>query len=175
MLTTADFFKATQWSGILTLAFAILAGLAFLFKWGIRFRLVGITGFMAVLTGGLFGLSIVPITRTQIAGAVQYTTVFDSGSSQVVIRVSPKITESELEATLRQAASNLFSPGRFSQAGEKQLTIRARTIIHPKTGVSQPLFLGEVKRSLYKRDDENMIVEVFKDKFAQLPVEVSQQ
>lgn len=175
MLTTADFFKATQWSGILTLAFAILAGLAFLFKWGIRFRLVGITGFMAVLTGGLFGLSVVPITRTQIAGAVHYTTVFDSGSSQVVIRVSPKITESELEATLRQAASNLFSPGRFSQAGEKQLTIRARTIIHPKPGVSQPLFLGEVKRSLYKRDDENMIVEVFKDKFAQLPTEVSKQ
>ncbi len=173
MLTTAEFLQATQWAGILTVAFAILAGLAFLFKWGIRFRLVGVTGFMAVLTGGLFALSIVPITRTQVAGATHYTTVFDSGSSQVVISVSPQITPSELEATLRQAASNLFSPGRFSSAGEKQLTIRARTIIHPKTGVSQPLFLGEVKRSLYKRDDEQMTVEVFKDKFAQLPVPVS--
>ncbi|MCT7949689.1 Ycf51 family protein [Ancylothrix sp. C2] len=175
MLTTAEFFRATQWAGILTVAFAILAGLAFLFKWGFRFRLVGVTGFMAVLTGGLFALSIVPITRTQVAGAAHYTTVFDSGSSQVVISVSPKITQSELEATLRQAASNLFSPGRFSQAGEKQLTIRARTIIHPETGVSIPLYLGEVKRSLYKRDDEQMTVEVFNDKLAQLPTPVSKQ
>lgn len=169
MPTTADFFTATQWSGILTIAFGVLAGLAFVFKWGFRFRLVGVTGFMGVLTGGLFALSLVPITRVSIPGAVRYSTVFDAGSSQVVIAVPPTITESELEATLRQAASDLFSPGRFSQAGEKQLTIRARTILHPETGVSKPVYVGDVKRSLFKRDDDQIIVDVFSDKLAELP------
>lgn len=168
MLTTADFLVATQWSAIATLAFAALTVVSFILKWGIRFRLVGATGFLGVVTGGLFALGLVPFTRTVIPGAVQFARVYDNGSTQAVIAVPPQITQSELEATLRQAASNLYSFGRFGRE-ENQLTIRARTIIHPEPGMSKPLYIGQVKRSLANRNDEQMAIEIYQENLAQLP------
>ncbi|WP_250122539.1 Ycf51 family protein [Chroococcidiopsis sp. CCMEE 29] len=169
MLTTADFLLATKWVGIITLIFAVITVLSFILKWGIRFRLVGATGFLGVLTSGLFALGLVPFTRSVIPGAVRFSTVYDNGSTQTVIAVRPQISESELEATLRQAASDLYSYGRLGRTGEEQLTIRARTIIHPEPGVSKPLYLGQVKRSLSSRNDEQMEIAIFPDNLAQLP------
>ncbi|QIR35312.1 DUF2518 family protein [Tolypothrix sp. PCC 7910] len=169
MLTTADFLQYTQWSGIATLVFAALAVLGLIFKWGIRFRLVGTTGFMLVVTAGLFALSLVPLSRTVIPGAVRYTLVYDNGSTQAVISTTPQITTSALDATLRQAASNLYSFGRLGSKTENQLTIRARALIHPEPGVTVPLYLGQVKRSLVSREDSNITVELYPEKFAQLP------
>lgn len=168
MLTTAYFLDASKWAGILTLVCGALAVLAFILKWGIRFRLVGITGFMGVLTGGIFALGLVPFIHTQIPGAIGYKQVYDSGGTQVVIAVPPTITESQLEATLRQAAGDLFSYGRLGQA-QNHLTIRARTIIHPEPGVSQPLFLGQVNRSLANRNDEKLAIEINSNNLAKLP------
>lgn len=168
MPTTDDFLTYAQWAGIATLAFAALAGLGFLFRWGIRFRLVGTTGFMVVLTVGLLTLGLIPFTRTVVPGAVNFSTVFDSGAAQAVIVVPPTITESQLTATLEQAASDLFSMGRLSR-GEDLLTIRARTVLHPEPGVSEPLVLGQIKRSLSVRNDENMSIEVFQKNLAKLP------
>ncbi|AFZ60391.1 Ycf51 family protein [Anabaena cylindrica FACHB-243] len=169
MFTTSDFLQYTQWSGIATIAFAVFTILAFIVKWGFRFRLVGATGFMIVLTAGLFSLSLVPLSRTVIPGAVKYTLVYDNGSSEAVIATSPQITPTQLEATLRQAASNLYSFGRLGSRGNNQLTIRARTVIHPEPGITVPLYLGEVKRTLASREDSEMAVQVYLDKFAQIP------
>ncbi len=168
MLTTADFLKITQWAGITTLVFAALTVLSFLLKWGIKFRLVGATGFLGVVTAGLFALSLVPLTRTVIPGAVKFARVYDNGATQAVIAVTPQITQSELSDTLKQAASNLYSFGRLGQ-NEGTLTIRARTIIHPQPGMSTPLYLGKVVRSLEKRDDDKMAIEIFSENIAQLP------
>ncbi|AFY31498.1 Ycf51 family protein [Calothrix sp. PCC 7507] len=169
MLTTADFFRYTQWSGIATLVFAVLTALGLIFKWGIRFRLVGATGFMLVMTGGLFSLSLVPLSRTVIPGAAKFTLVYDNGSTHAVIATSPQITPTQLEATLRQASSNLYSSGRLGSREENQLTVRARTIIHPEPGVSVPVYLGQIKRSLTNRQDPEVKVEIYPEKFAQLP------
>lgn len=163
-----DFLHYTQWSAILTLVFGAIALLGFLFKWGIRFRLVGAAGLMVVLTIGLFSLSLVPITRSVVPGAGRFSTVYDSGATQVVITIPTPISEENLTATLRQAASDLFSPGRLGRNGER-LVIRARTVIHPEAGVSQPLYLGQVKRSLLHRDDDQMEITLLKDNLAKLP------
>ncbi|HEY9699391.1 MAG TPA: Ycf51 family protein [Trichocoleus sp.] len=168
MLTTDSFLQYAQWMGIAALAFAGLTGIGFLFKWGIRFRLVGATGFTIVLTAGLFALGLVPFTRTTIPGAVRFVTTYDTGATRTVIVVPSTISETELTATLKQAASDLFSFGRLSQSGEP-LLIRARTVIHPKPGVSQPLYLGEVRRSLATREDAEMLVSIYKENLAKLP------
>lgn len=168
MPTTDDFLTYAQWAAVVTLAFGILAGLGFLLKWGIRFRLVGATGFMVVLTAGLLTLGVIPFTRTTIPGAVRFSTVFDSGAAQAVIVVPPTITEPQLTATLQQAAGDLFSMGRLSR-GQDLLTVRARTVLHPEPGVSEPLILGQVKRSLSVRDDQNMTIELFPENLAKLP------
>jgi hypothetical protein len=169
MLTTSDFLQYTQWMGIATLVFAALTLLSFIFKWGIRFRLVGTTGFMLVLTGGLFALSLAPLSRTVIPGAVRYQLVYDNGGTQAVIIPSTPISPSQLEVTLRQAASDLYSYGRLGSREDNNLTIRARTVIHPEPGVSVPLYLGQIKRSLANREDPQMVSEIYEERFALLP------
>jgi hypothetical protein len=167
MPTTADFLTYAQWAGIATLAFAGLAILSFVVKWGIRFRLVGVTGFMLVLTVGLFALGLVPFNRTVVPGAIKFSTVYDSGATQAVISVPPTITVSELNATLQQAANDLFSFGRQGRAQDK-LTVRARTVLHPEPGVSIPLYLGEIRRSLVAREDDQMEIELIPEHVAKL-------
>ena len=167
MLSTADFFLASKWAAGLTVLLAIVAGLAFALNWGLKFRLVGATGFMGVLTAGLFTLSLVPFSHQIVPGAARYTVIYDAGGSQAVIAVAPTITPTELEATLQQAAISLYSYGRMAQ-DDTRLTIRARTIIHPKPGLSQVVYLGTVKRSLSQREDEQIELQIYQDNFSQL-------
>ena len=166
--TTADFWLATQYFAYASLGMGLLTAIAFFFKWGFRFRLVGITGFMIVLMSGAFGLSFVPIVQTDIPGSVRFEVTYDNGLSQAVIAVAPTISETELDATLRQAASNLFSLGRAGGINEKFL-IRARTVLHKESGLSVPLYLGDIRRSMAVREDEQMIVTLYPDALAQLP------
>lgn len=173
-LTSLNFSNYAQWSGILTVVCFLLAILAFVLQWGIRFRLVGVTGFMGVLTAGLFALNLGLFTHTVIPGAVRYALVYDNGATQAVITVPPAITESELDATLRQAASDLYSYGRNSLGGDRNLTIRARVFIHPKPGVSLPVYLGQVKRPLSNRDDAQMQIEIFPESFAKLETQATE-
>jgi hypothetical protein len=170
MLTTADFLNYGRIVGWATIGFGAFAVLAFLFKWGFRFRLVGVTGFLGVLTSGLFALSFVPITHAQIPGAARYALVYDNGGTATVITVAPDITETELEATLQQAASDLFSPGRLGQGVmANELMVRARTILHPQENISQLLVLGEAKRSLAAGNDAALEIKIYSDNFKKLP------
>lgn len=164
-----DFSPYVRYSTIATLVFLALTLLAFLLKWGVRFRLVGVTSFMAVITAAIFALGLGLFTRTEIAGAVRYSRVYDNGGNQTVITVPAKITATELEATLRQAANNLFSYGRGGFGGDSQFTVRARVLMHPQAGVTIPLYLGQAKRPLGVRDASQIKVEIFQDKLAQLP------
>jgi hypothetical protein len=159
MITTAEFFKYFQWSGIATLAFAAITVLALILKWGFQYRLVGATGFMAVITVGLLGLSFVPIVHSNVPGALHYSVIYDNGSDRATIAVATPISESELDATLRQAAANLYSYGR-SGSVDRQLKIRARTIVHPQPGISEPLVLGEVIRSLGGGEDAELAIQI---------------
>lgn len=168
MPTPEMFSTYTQWSAWVLLASGALATLSFLFKWGFRYRLVGVTGFMGVITVGLFSLSLVPLSQTTIPGSARYALVYDIGAGNVVISVPPTLSKSTLEATLQQAASNLFSSGRLGQ-GNTQLTIRARTVIHPQESVSVPLYLGQIQRSLSQRQDQAMEITFFEENLAQLP------
>ena len=166
MLTPEQFFVATQYFAIATLAFGALTALAFVLKWSLRFRMVGATGFMGVLTAGLFGLSFQPLTQTVIPGALPYTTVFDSGASQIVIAVPTDITETELDATLRQAASNLLKPSRLGGRGQAKPMIRARAIVH-NDGASELVYLGSVTPGEGETPDAKApVVEIYSDQLA---------
>lgn len=167
MPVTIDFLEYAKWSGILTLVSLVVAIIAFIFSWGVRFRFVGVTGFLAVVTVGLFALGLGLFSRTVVPGAVRFSLVYDNGANRAVVAVSPEVNESEVEATLEQAAMDLYSYGR-SGLGENKLTIRLRTIIHPEPGVSIPLYLGQVKRSLASRQNAAQEIEIYSDKFAKL-------
>ncbi|NJK34769.1 MAG: DUF2518 family protein [Oscillatoriales cyanobacterium SM2_2_1] len=160
----SDFSLLAQGMGVFVLVSALVTGVSFARKWGWRFRFVGVTLFSVVLTVGLFALSLAPITRTAVAGAVPYALVYDRFTAEATIALPPTVTLPQVEATLRQAASNLFSPGRNGQ-GKEHLTIRARTLLHVADGVSQPVYLGQVRRSLRRRDDPDLSITLFTDRF----------
>jgi hypothetical protein len=69
------------------------------------------------------------------------------------------MTPEQLRATLQQAANDLFSYGRLVK-GEPVLTVRARTLLHPEPGVTEPVYLGQVRRSLRQRQDPEMVIEL---------------
>ncbi|MGK7923882.1 MAG: Ycf51 family protein [Spirulina sp.] len=165
-----DLAVYTQWCGILTLVLLGITILAFLFKWGLRFRLFGATAFAAVLTVGFFGLNLGLFTRVAIPGAVRYTLVFDNAADNVVIAIPPDTTRSQVEATLRQAAVDISPFGRLGTQ-DNTVTIRARTVIHPEPGVSIPLYLGEAKKPADSRDPENLTVELFPGNWEKLGTE----
>jgi hypothetical protein len=168
VLTTTNFLIAAKWAGIATIAIFLLTVASFLFKWAFRFRLVGASGFMIVLTVGLLVFGVIPFTRNEIPGAIRYSLVYDNGGAQTVISLPPTVTSEQLEATLQQAAADLFSYGRGGGA-TNQLYIRARTVIHPEPGISVPLPLAEVKRSLASRTDNQMEIKIYPENLAKLP------
>lgn len=159
MWSTEQLLTLSRWSGYLTILAAVLMLVGWVLKWGIRFRLVGITGFMTVLTGGLFALSLSLYTRPTIPDAVRFARVYDTGGVDLVIAVAPEITETQLEATMQQAALDLYSPGRLAQGTDK-MTIRVRTILHPEPGVSKLVYLGQVQRSLLSRNDPQTQIQI---------------
>jgi hypothetical protein len=159
MPTPETFLDATKWMAIATLGFALLAAISFVFQWGWRFRLVGATGFAAVLTVGLFGLSFEPLRATTVPGAIPYVTVFDSGAAQIVIKVPLTVTDSELQATLQQAGQNLLRASRLGVPGQLP-TIRARTIIHQDSGISELVYLGQIQPNLDTRADTRWSIQI---------------
>jgi len=163
-----DFTFYLKWSAILTGVAFVFAIMAFIFKWGFRFRLVGITGFMAVLTTGIFGLSLGLFRYSDVPGAAPFSVVYDNGGSKVVIKLAPTVTESEVEASLRKASADLYSYGRLGGPNNK-MTIFARTVIHPDQGVSKALYLGKVQRPLTEIEESELDIEVFSSHFSQLP------
>lgn len=166
MLSTAQLILIAQWLGVAAIAGAVVTVLAFLLQWGIRFRLVGVSSFTALLAIGVYALSLSLYQRPVVAGAEKFVRVYDSASGQVVISVPPNLTPESLEATLRQAALDLYSPGRSSPDG--YMTIRARTLLHPQPGVTQPIYLGAVRRSLRSRETEDLQLQVDAETLAQL-------
>jgi hypothetical protein len=165
--STAELQTYALWIAAFGGAMTVLTIVAWILKWGFRFRLVGVSSFTFVVAASVFALGLSFQQHESVPGSVRYTRIFDRQADQAVITVPATITESQLEATLRQAAVDLFSPGRVSQDGT--LTVRARAVIHPQEGLSLPLYVGQVRRSLAVRDDANMEVEVYRENLAMLP------
>ncbi|MBC7514921.1 MAG: Ycf51 family protein [Alkalinema sp. FL-bin-369] len=151
MFSTEQLISISQWMAILTIVLGSITGIAFVTNRGFRFRMVGVTGFTGVLTVGVFALGLSLYQRPSIPDAQKFVRVFDRASNQVVITVSPEITAPQLEATLRQAVTDLSASGRTSPDGT--LTVRARVLLHSSEGVSQPLYLGAAIRSLDSKRD----------------------
>lgn len=168
-ISTTDLLIIAQWLGVTTVVLGALTTLAFIAGWDWRFRLVGVTSFMGVLTGSFFGLGVSLYPRITVEGAERFNVVYDNGGSQIVIALPAQaISPETLTATLKQAAYDSYSPGRFGSSADEKMTVRARAVVHREPGVSEPLLLGEVKRSMALQEDENLEIEIFSQNLAQL-------
>jgi len=125
------------WSG---LAFALLTLVAFGARWGVRFRLVGVTSFTLLLAVSCWAFSVSYQPPVIVEGAVRAPVVFDNGNDLVVAQAPAGIPKEAVEPTLAQLAANLRSGGRNGE----EVVIRLRQLQPGPEGSSTPVVLGEV-------------------------------
>lgn len=125
------------WSG---LAFALLTLVAFGARWGVRFRLVGVTSFTLLLAVSCWAFSVSYQPPVIVEGAVRAPVVFDNGNDLVVAQAPAGIPKEAVEPTLAQLAANLRSGGRNGE----EVVVRLRQLQPGPEGSSTPVVLGEV-------------------------------
>lgn len=137
---------AGKWLGLASGVLAVLMVVGFLARWGIRFRLVGITSFTTLLAISCAAFAISYSPRLTIEGAVSVPVVFDNGADLVVAAAPADLPPEAVVPTVRQVASNLRGNGRNTPAGS--VTVRLRRVEPVGDGVSRPVVLAEAQRNL---------------------------
>ena len=125
------------WAG---LALGMLTVIAFVARWGLRFRLVGVSSFTLLLavSSWAFGVSYTP--PVVVEGAIRAPIVFDNGNDLVVAQASTDINPDSIAPTLEQLAGNLRGSGRGSNV------VCVCGGFDQGNGVGEPVILGETSR-----------------------------
>jgi hypothetical protein len=137
---------AGKWLGMASGVLAVLMVVGFLARWGIRFRLVGITSFTTLLAISCAAFAISYTPRLSIEGAVSVPVVFDNGADLVVAAAPADLAPEAFAPTVQQVASNLRGSGRNTSDG--LVTVRLRRVEPAGEGVSRPVVLAEAQRDL---------------------------
>lgn len=137
---------AGQWLGVASLVLAVLTIAAFLQRWGVRFRLVGITSFTVLLAISCAAFAISYTPRVAIPGAVVLPVVYDNGAELVVAAAPDDLAEAAILPSLEQISRNLRGSGR--QTADGLVHVRLRQIRQREPGLSEPVILAEATRNL---------------------------
>lgn len=133
--------SSTRWLAWGGLGFAGLTVLAFIARWGVRFRLVGVTSFTVLLAISSWAFTVSYTPPVVIEGALRVPVVFDNGNDLVVAQASGDFDPGAVEPTLAQLAGNLRPGGR----GSDTVVIRLRQLQPAGPGTSRPMILGETE------------------------------
>ncbi len=118
-----------------------LTVVAFVTRWGLRFRLVGVSSFTFLLAVSCWAFSISYSPPVRVEGARQVPIVFDNGTDLVVAQASNDFEQEAITPTLNQIAENLRPGGR-----SREVRVRLRQLQAVSEGTSKPVVLGETKR-----------------------------
>lgn len=135
--------EAGTWLGVASGVLAVLTIAGFLSRWGIRFRLVGITSFTALLALSCLAFAISYNPRVSVPGAVQVPVVFDNGTDLVIAAAPADLPDEAAAPTAEQVARNLRGGGRGS-GGEIRVRLRRVEAVEP--GLARPVVLAETTR-----------------------------
>lgn len=137
---------AGAWLGAASGVLALLTVAGYLSRWGIRFRLVGVTSFTALLAISCLAFAVSYTPRVVVDGAVSVPVVFDNGAELVIAAAPADLPREAAAATVEQVARNLRGSGRNSSDG--QVIVRLRRVETLRPGLSQPVVLAEARRDL---------------------------
>ncbi len=144
-----DITKWLAWGGS---GLGLLTVLAYLFSWGIKFRLTGITIFTLLLSASCWAFDQSYTPPFNVEGYKYAPIVYDNGFDLVVAQASNDFPEEAIKPTLLQIAGNLKGGGRNGA----QVTVRLRKIESEGYGISKPIILGEIINDL----KESKIIEL---------------
>ncbi len=143
---------ATKWLAWGGLGLSTLTILSYLFSWGIKFRLTGITIFTLLLSGSCWAFDQSYTPPFKVEGYKYAPIVFDNGVDLVVAQASNDFPQEAVKPTLLQIAGNLKGGGRNGA----QVKVRLRKVESAGDGISQPIILGEIINDL----KESKIIEL---------------
>ena len=143
---------ATKWLVWGGSGLALLTVLAYLFSWGIKFRLTGITIFTLLLSASCWAFDQSYTPPLKVEGYKYAPIVYDNGFDLVVAQASNDFPEEAIKPTLLQIAGNLKGGGRNGA----MVKVRLRKIESSGNGISQPIVLGEIINDL----KESKIIEL---------------
>jgi hypothetical protein len=139
-------FIAGEWLGAASGLLALLTVAGFVSRWGIRFRLVGVTSFTALLAISCLAFSVSYVPRVSVAGAMSVPIVFDNGADLVIAAPTTELPRQAWGPTVEQVARNLRGSRRTSADGH--VRVRLRRVEAIDDGRGRPLILAEADRDL---------------------------
>ena len=148
----------TEWLAWGGAGLGLLTILAYLFRWGIKFRLTGITIFTLLLSASCWAFNQSYTPPLNIDGYKYAPIVYDNGFDLVVAQASNDFPEEAIKPTLLQIASNLKGGTRNGA----QVNVRLRKIESAGEGISKPIILGELINDL----KESNIIELPKRNYS---------
>jgi hypothetical protein len=135
---------AGEWLGVASAALLLLTLVAFVVRWGIRFRLVGVTSFTVLLSLSCLAFAVSYAPRQLVDGAVSVPVVFDNGSDLVVAAAPTDLDPAAFGPSVQQVALNLRGSGRGTQLVE----VRLRRVETTAPGTDTPVVLATAIRNL---------------------------
>ena len=142
-----------SWIGI---GLGLITIIAFLFGWGIKYRLTGTTIFTLLLSASCWAFNKSYTPPLQVEGYKYAPVVYDNGYDLVVAQAPEDFPEESILPTLKQIAGNLKGGGRNGAV----VNVRIRKLESEGDGTSRPIILGEVIRDI----NQNTITQVINDK-----------
>ena len=142
-------WPAGRWLGVATGLLAVFTVVAFIVRWGFRFRLVGITSFTALLAISCLAFAVSYVPRVSVVGAVQVPIVYDNGGDLVVAAAPADLAPEAAAPTVEQVARNLRTSGRVS--ANAVVRVRLRGFDNAVEGRSTPKVLAEARRDLARQ------------------------
>ncbi len=143
---------AGEWLGVASAVLLLLTVVAFVVRWGIRFRLVGITSFTVLLSLSCLAFAVSYTRRQQVEGAISVPVVFDNGSDLVVAAAPAQMDPQAYGPSVQQVALNLRGSGR----GTQMVEVRLRRVEPKGEGSDVPVVLATAIRNL---DDGSVILQ----------------
>ncbi|WP_307613569.1 Ycf51 family protein [Prochlorococcus marinus] len=140
--------NATKWLAWGGAGLGLLTILAYLFSWGIKFRLTGITIFTLLLSASCWAFEQSYTPPYNVEGYKYAPIVYDNGFDLVVAQATNDFPEEAIQPTLQQIAGNLKGGSRNGA----QVKVRLRKIEPAGDGISKPIILGEVMNDLKKSE-----------------------
>jgi hypothetical protein len=143
---------AGEWLGVASAVLLLLTVVAFVVRWGIRFRMVGITSFTVLLSLSCLAFAVSYTPRQQVEGAISVPVVFDNGSDLVVAAAPAQMEPQAYAPSVQQVALNLRGSGR----GTQMVEVRLRRVEPKGEGSDVPVVLATAIRNL---DDGSVILQ----------------
>ena len=130
--------------GFLGIFLLIITVIAFIFNFGVKFRIVGATIFSLLLSLSSWAFMQSYTEKVVIEGAKYVPIVYDNGFDLIIAKAEEDFPEESIKPTLKQLSENLRKGSR-SGANVK---IKIRKIEKISDNISKPVVIGEVQKNV---------------------------